>query len=221
MNSRDLQDLASLHSGGARPASDSDHEGRGRLPVHRGWPPADRRDFFLVGEYPRPRASGDRSGIAAQAAKSITSCWRDSRTMRSKSCAAACEESCRRGSAHIFFSDDGSTAVEVALKIGGAVLAECGATGEEGDRCARSRLSRRYGRGDVGRRGVFIHRPVSRAAVSRASRAFRLLLSMPRGENARDVRHRLRGSVGAAARRKARRDCGGDRRAAACRAQAG
>ncbi len=125
----------------------------------------------------------------------------------------------RQSLAHLFFGRrlDGRRS---RAEDGGAVLAECGAPGEKGDRCARSRVSRRYGRGDVGRRGVFIHGPVSRAAVSRASRAFGLLLSMPRGENARDLLDRLRGSVGAAARRKARRDCGGDRRAAACRAQA-
>ena len=72
---------------------------------------------------------------------------------------------------------------------GRAVLAEHRAPGKKVDCGAGTCVPRGYGGCDVCERAIEFYGPVSRADVSGASRPFGLLLSLPRGEETRNLRH--------------------------------
>ena len=112
---------------------------------------------------------------------------------------------------HVFFSDDGSTAVEVALKLAAAILEKFRAASEAKNRRARKRLPRRYGGRDVGERRFAIHRGIRVFANSCLAHAFGLLRALPCRPHARDLPDRMPEQAGALAfrtgRRNRRRDC--------------
>ena len=92
--------------------------GEGVVSLHRGRPAAARRDLVVVGEHPRPFASASerrarRAGAAARARR----CSPTARIRRPSTSPSACVAVLPAGLTRVFYSDNGSTAVEVALKL--------------------------------------------------------------------------------------------------------
>ena len=87
----------------------------------------------------------------------------------------------------MFFSDDGSTAVEVALKLAVQHFVEFVAPGKNRNRGAGAWVSRRHSGGHVRERRIAIHAAIPIDALSGASRPFCLLLSMPGGTEAGEL----------------------------------
>ena len=95
------------------------------------------------------------------------------------------------GLTRIFYSDNGSTAVEVAVKLALQYLEQPGPAGPAANRRDASCVSRRYRRRHVGERRLGVHAAVRAAAVSSRSRRSAVLLSLSARSSARDLPHRL------------------------------
>ena len=91
-----------------------------------GWPADSGRDFVVVGESARPFASRDRGGdCRASRAAGACSVRGIFARARRRTCRAA-GKIVPAPLRHVFFSDDGSTAVEVALKLAVQYWNNCG-----------------------------------------------------------------------------------------------
>ena len=98
------------------------------------------------------------------------------------------------GLTHIFFSDDGSTAVEVALKMAIQYWQNVG----QPEKKAIVALEHAYHGDTVG--AMSVGAPSSftdafRSLLFPAARSLGLLLPLPGGKDSRDLRHRLRGKT--------------------------
>ena len=89
------------------------------------------------------------------------------------------------GLTRVFYSDNGSTAVEVAVKLATQYWINKGEPQRRTFVDAASRVSRRHRRRDVGERGFDVHARVRVAAVPRRARARAVLLSMSARPRAR------------------------------------
>ena len=95
------------------------------------------------------------------------------------------------GLTRVFYSDNGSTAVEVALKLARQYWGNRGEPARATFIALAPRLPRRHRRRDVGERGLDLHAAVRADAVRRRTRARALLLPLPARARARHVPDRV------------------------------
>ena len=128
-----------------------------------------RRRLLAVVQRPRPPPPGDRRG-GARAARPRRA-HDDARPLatrrRSSSAAATASTIAPPGLSRVFYSDNGSTAAEIALKMAFQYWQHSAATRAHQFVCLRRRLPRRHARVGLGRR----HRPLPRAVPAAAVRA--------------------------------------------------
>ena len=187
-----------------RAAAAADRPRRGRLPLHRGRPPAARRHLVVVGEHPRPLASeAERGARRAGAAARARHLRRLHASRRPSSSPSGCVGVLpRRSDARVLFRQriDGrrSRAEAGAVSTGATAASRRGGrssrcttptTATPSARCRRARTRSSRGRS---RRCCF--RSIARARA--------VLLSLPARARARDVpRSSAWAILGAAARR--------------------
>ena len=128
--------------------------------------------FLDLDKHPRPRPSGDQRGDPGTARKEPpTRHFSASPTRLPRSWPPACADFSRRTRLErVFFSDDGSTAVECALKMAVQYRQQTGAPGAERLHRLRQRLPRRHARRGLAWRGRTVFRAFPGRGLSRPSR---------------------------------------------------